>query len=110
MRASGEKGEEREGRGTGGGRRGERGMVRRDRRKIRGGLTLQIHFLTSRSYDINWGDGTSEMGLSHRLTNVAVSKSYNTTLVPANAAVDIYYCNSPLLQSNKCCDHATFFH
>lgn len=71
---------------------------------------LQTIFADFSSYDINWGDGMSEMGLSHRLTNVAVSKSYNTTSVPANAAVDVYYCNSPLLQSNKCCDHATFLH
>lgn len=62
------------------------------------------------SYDIHWGDGSSEMGLSHRLLSVAVSKSYNGTLSSLNnlAAVEVTYCNNPILQDNKCCDRATF--
>lgn len=68
------------------------------------------------SYDINWGDGSSEMGLSHSLQPVAVSKVYNTTTTTGptptgegqRLAVEVTYCNNPVLQGHRCCDTATF--
>jgi hypothetical protein len=60
------------------------------------------------SYDINWGDGTSEMGLSHRLLPIAVSRTYNSTTLLTNLAVEVTYCNNPILQDNMCCDRASF--
>ena len=59
------------------------------------------------SYNIDWGDDSSEMGHSHKLAPVAVSKSYNSTAA-ALPQVEVSYCNSPILQTNKCCDTAVF--